>query len=50
MEIYCKCIDCVNNSEGECEKENIIISDEPPTVAGFIPLCRDYKEREESNE
>lgn len=43
--IRCECTSCeYNDNDGGCSKEYITISDEDMTAAGFLPLCKDYKE------
>ena len=44
--LRCYCLECINNSYGECEKEYVTISNDICTAAGFLPICQDYKERE----
>jgi len=34
-------------NEGGCTLEEISISDDTYTAAGFVPMCDDYEEREE---
>ena len=32
--------------EGGCTLEEVQISDDEPTAAGFVPMCADYEEKE----
>ena len=42
--IFCNCDSCENYDDGACALDNITISDEEMTSAGFLPICQDYVE------
>ncbi len=42
--IYCNCDSCEHYDDGACTKDDITISDDQMTGAGFVPLCTDYVE------
>ena len=54
MTVRCHCTDCINYSEeggdyigeGGCVLDEITVSNDTLTAAGFYPQCEDYKERE----
>lgn len=39
-----------NDQDGGCEKEFPVITEDELTAAGFLPMCRDYEEREGGGE
>ena len=45
--IYCYCESCKNHDDDDtCKLDAVTISDEEPTVAGFLPLCQEYEEED----
>lgn len=53
MIVKCQCESCVHWSknggdfvnEGGCTLDTITISDDNVTAAGFIPMCEEYREK-----
>ena len=55
MNVRCYVDSCCYNCDGECDLEEITISDHELTASGFQPICQDYDEgicqdHEEENE
>lgn len=44
MNVRCKVESCFYCIDGECDLEEITISDNEMTAAGFRPICQDYDE------
>ncbi len=44
MYVICHCEECKNNKDGRCELDEVCISNNELTAAGFVPLCTDYEE------
>ena len=44
MYVICHCEECKNNKDGYCELDEVCISNNELTAAGFVPLCTDYEE------
>lgn len=45
MYVICHCEECKNNKDGYCELDEVCISNNELTAAGFVPLCTDYEEK-----
>ena len=44
MNVRCKVDSCCYCIDGECDLEEITVSDNEMTAAGFQPICQDYDE------
>lgn len=44
MQVICHCEECKNNKDGYCELDEVVISNNELTAAGFLPMCEDYEE------
>lgn len=47
--VRCLCVDCKHNDDGICDELGMFSPtvDYVMTEIGFIPMCTDYKEKEE---
>lgn len=52
MRVLCYVESCKNhnNDEGYCMLETISISEDKLTAAGYLPMCDDYKERDDDEQ
>lgn len=44
MTVLCECEECYYNVLGQCDLDVITVSNQDCTAAGFLPLCKDYRE------
>ena len=44
MNVRCYVDSCCYNCDGECDLEEITISDHELTASGFQPICQEYDE------
>lgn len=42
--IFCECTSCEYYDDGTCAADDITISDNDMTAAGFLPICQNYDE------
>lgn len=42
--IFCECTSCEYYDDGTCAADEITISDNDMTAAGFLPVCQNYVE------
>lgn len=50
MRVICTAEDCIWNWRGECDCDEITISDKELRADGFYPRCKDYQEKSQFEE